>query len=52
MATATHGSGNRNQTLAAAVTGMTLINGTGELVAVDRGHPDFPVRSSIWVRSA
>ena len=42
MATATHGSGNRNQTLAAAVTGMTLINGTGELVAIDRGHPDFP----------
>jgi alditol oxidase len=42
VATATHGSGNRNQTLAAAVTGMTLINGTGELVAVDRGHPDFP----------
>ena len=42
VATATHGSGNRNQTLAAAVTGMTLINGTGELVAIDRGHPDFP----------
>ena len=42
VATATHGSGNRNQTLASAVTAMTLISGTGELVAIDRGHPDFP----------
>ena len=42
VATATHGSGNRNQTLAAAVTGMTMISGTAKLVTIDRGHPDFP----------
>ena len=42
VATATHGSGNHNQTLASAVTAMTLISGTGELVTIDRDHPDFP----------
>lgn len=42
VATATHGSGNRNPTLASAVTAMTLVTGTGDLVHLDRDSADFP----------
>jgi alditol oxidase len=42
VATATHGSGNANQSLASAVTGVSLVTGTGDLVRIDRTSPDFP----------
>ncbi|WP_233507147.1 D-arabinono-1,4-lactone oxidase [Jiangella anatolica] len=42
VATATHGSGDRNGNLATAVTGLQLVGGDGELLAVRRGDPDFP----------
>jgi xylitol oxidase len=42
VATATHGSGNHNATLASAVTAMTLVSGTGDLVHLDRESADFP----------
>ncbi len=42
VATATHGSGNHNPTLASAVTAMTLVSGTGDLVRLDQQSPDFP----------
>jgi alditol oxidase len=35
VATATHGSGNANQSLASAVTGMSLIIGSGDQVLID-----------------
>jgi xylitol oxidase len=41
VATATHGSGNANPSLASAVTGLSLVTGTGDLVHVERGAPDF-----------
>ena len=41
-ATGTHGSGDGNPCLAAAVTAVELVTGTGELVTVRRGDPDFP----------
>jgi alditol oxidase len=41
IATATHGSGNANQSLSSAVSGLTLVSGTGELVAIDRSSPDL-----------
>jgi alditol oxidase len=41
VATATHGSGNANQSLASAVTAMSLINGTGDQVRIDHDTPEF-----------
>ncbi|MDQ2845796.1 MAG: FAD-binding protein [Actinomycetota bacterium] len=40
-ATATHGSGTRNQNLAAAVAGMDLVTASGEIRSVRRGDQDF-----------
>ena len=41
VATATHGSGNANQSLASAVTAMSLISGTGDQARIDHSAPDF-----------
>jgi alditol oxidase len=41
VATATHGSGNANQSLASAVTAMSLVTGTGDRVRIDDASPDF-----------
>ena len=41
VATATHGSGNRNGNLATAVAALELVTADGGLVRVDRSHPDF-----------
>jgi xylitol oxidase len=41
IATATHGSGDRNGNLATEVAGLELVTGNGELVTVRRGDPDF-----------
>jgi alditol oxidase len=41
VATATHGSGNANQSLASAVTGMSLITGSGDQVRIDHSSPEF-----------
>ena len=41
VATATHGSGNANQSLASAVTGMSMITGSGDQVLIDHGSPEF-----------
>jgi alditol oxidase len=41
VATATHGSGNANQSLASAVTAMSLITGTGDQVRIDQTSPEF-----------
>jgi xylitol oxidase len=41
VATATHGSGNANQSLASSVTVMSLITGTGDQVRIDHSSPDF-----------
>ena len=41
IATATHGSGNRNVNLAAVVSGLELVDGSGDLVALHRGDADF-----------
>ena len=41
-ATGTHGSGNANPGLAAAVAGVTLVTASGELVTLDRRDPRFP----------
>jgi xylitol oxidase len=41
VATGTHGSGSRTPGLAAAVTGLTLVTASGELVRLERGHTDF-----------
>jgi xylitol oxidase len=41
VATATHGSGNANQSLASAVTAVNLITGTGDQVRIDHASPDF-----------
>jgi xylitol oxidase len=41
VATATHGSGALNPNLATAVSSMELVTGTGDLVTIDRDHPDF-----------
>ena len=42
VATATHGSGNDNQSLASAVTGMVLVDGAGTLVRLGPDSPDLP----------
>jgi xylitol oxidase len=41
VATGTHGSGDANGTLAAAVSGLELVTATGELLRLRRGDPDF-----------
>jgi xylitol oxidase len=40
-ATGTHGSGAENQSLAAAVCGIELVTGTGQLVRIDDNDPQF-----------
>lgn len=40
-ATGTHGSGDRNRNLSAAVSRLQLIAPAGDLIDVDRSHPDF-----------
>ena len=42
VATATHGSGNRNGNLATAVAALELVTADGTVVRVDRTSPDFP----------
>jgi alditol oxidase len=42
VATATHGSGDRNQTLSSAVAGLELVMSDGSLKRVVRGDADFP----------
>jgi xylitol oxidase len=41
-ATGTHGSGARNQNLAAAVSGIELVTGRGQRLQLDEGDPRFP----------
>ena len=41
IATATHGSGNRNGNLATAVSGLEIVSGDGRLIKVARGDADF-----------
>ncbi len=41
-ATATHGSGVTNGNLATAVSAVELVTPQGELMTIDRNHPDFP----------
>lgn len=41
-ATATHGSGVQSGNLSTAVTGVELVLANGELLRLDRDHPDFP----------
>lgn len=41
VATATHGSGNRNGNLATAVAGLELLKSDGDFLRVSRGDPDF-----------
>jgi xylitol oxidase len=42
VATGTHGSGDANQSLSAAVSGLELVTGDGSLVTLERGQADFP----------
>lgn len=42
VATGTHGSGRTNPGLGSAVTAVDLVTATGDLVHLDRAHPDFP----------
>ena len=41
ISTGTHGSGNNNQNLAAAVAGIQFVAGTGDVIEVARGDDDF-----------
>jgi xylitol oxidase len=41
VATATHGSGDTNKNLSAAVGALKLVTASGELLALKRGDPDF-----------
>ncbi|THH35588.1 D-arabinono-1,4-lactone oxidase [Neolewinella litorea] len=41
-ATGTHGSGVTNGNLATSVVSLNLVKADGELVTIDRKHPDFP----------
>ena len=41
IATATHGSGDRNGNLATAVAALQLVTSNGEVLAFERGDPDF-----------
>ncbi len=40
-ATATHGSGNANQNLAAPFSALEFVTASGDLVTIERGDPDF-----------
>jgi len=42
VATATHGSGRKLPNFSATVTGARLVDGRGEIVALDESHPDLP----------
>ena len=42
VATATHGSGEKNQNLAAAVSSIEFVDGSGKLVTLARGDADVP----------
>jgi alditol oxidase len=42
VATATHGSGNANPSLASAVTAMCVVTGTADLLKIDHTSPEFP----------
>lgn len=42
VATATHGSGERNQNLAAAISSIEFVDGSGKNVTLARGDADFP----------
>ena len=42
VTTATHGSGVGHRNLATAVSGLELVRADGELVTLDRDHPDLP----------
>ncbi|MCL3817963.1 FAD-binding protein [Aeromicrobium wangtongii] len=48
IATGTHGSGDRNHSLAAAVAGLRLVTADGELLDVRRGDPDFEGMVVSW----
>ncbi|WP_165064831.1 FAD-binding protein [Marisediminicola senii] len=41
IATGTHGSGDSNGNLATAVAGLELVTGTGDVISVRRGEPNF-----------
>ena len=41
IATGTHGSGDRNQTLSASVAGIELVTASGDLITIADGDPDF-----------
>ena len=41
IATGTHGSGDRNQTLSASVAGIELVTASGDLIIIADGDPDF-----------
>ncbi len=41
VATGTHGSGSQTPGLAGAVTAVDIVTATGDLVRLERGHPDF-----------
>ncbi len=41
IATGTHGSGDRNQTLSASVAGIELVTASGDLITITDGDPDF-----------
>ncbi|WP_067893874.1 FAD-binding protein [Nocardia vaccinii] len=41
VATATHGSGVGNRSLASSVSGLHLVTADGDLLEIRRGHPDF-----------
>ena len=41
VTTATHGSGEKNGSLATAVAGLELVTSGGEIIAASRGDPDF-----------
>lgn len=40
-ATATHGSGNTNQNLSTAISGLEIVTSEGDVLSVGRDHPDF-----------
>jgi alditol oxidase len=42
VATATHGSGNTNPSLASAVTAMSIVTGTADLLQIDHTSSEFP----------
>lgn len=42
VATGTHGSGDGNRSLSAAVSGLELVTADGSLVTLERGEADFP----------